>query len=387
MFDQPRIRRISTAAVALSLIAGAFGSTPAAASPAAPATQQRVIEAMTLRCAPRDGDVAAIGCRWSVPDGAAGVRLIRIALGSGMGRVAIHRADDPTENSFIDAPVRRGVRYLYAVRAVDADGRLVGAGRPVVTGVPALDEPPTVEVLRLRCAATGASTVRCGWSGPDEPARLLTLWRSVDGGARERVASFQPPFATSYGDRVPPSSSRAVYAVIATDGAGDIVARSRPDGVVFPDTGPPVIGVDPVESRPVETRPAETRPAETRPAETAARQRRGRRRRGRRRRSPSRPALCRPARSRRGRPRRDRSRRGRSRRDPSRRDPSRRGLPTSGPIRCRRGMENGRTDTCGGGAGGQGVMTTGTTTSWSPPPVPAITMRSLSCSDDTDPMS
>ncbi len=156
---------------------------------------------MHLDCTGRNRDVAAIGCRWTVPGDAAGVRLIRVALGSGMGRVTVHRTDDPSENTFVDTPVRRGVRYLYAVRAIDVAGRLVGASRPVVAGVSAHDEGAAIEALRLQCTASGVVTVRCEWTAPDAPARVITLWRSVDGGARERVASFRAPFPTSYGDR------------------------------------------------------------------------------------------------------------------------------------------------------------------------------------------
>ena len=218
------------------------------------------VEVMRLNCTAHDGDVAAIRCRWSVPDDAAGTRLLRVALGSGTGRVTVHRTDDPSANTYVDTPVRRGVRYLYAVRAIDAAGRLVGASRPAIAGVPVPDDPPAVEVLRLKCAATGADTVRCGWNAPIAPAGVLTLWRSVDGGVRERVASFRPPFATSYGDQVPAASSRAVYTVIATDGAGEIVARSRADGVTFSDVEPPAVDVGPTDRPPAETRPVETRP-------------------------------------------------------------------------------------------------------------------------------
>lgn len=277
--DQRRRRRhLAVVVAAVSIATGSAATTAAAdgrtarTEATASASPEVRTELMRLECAGRDGDVASIGCRWSVPDAATGIRLIRIALGSGMGRVTVHRTDDPTANTYVDSPVRRGVRYVYAVRAIDASGRLVGASRPVVAGV-ALPEPTGVEVLRLQCASTGAVTVRCAWSAPATPARVLTLWRSVDGGPRERVASFTGSFPTSYGDQVPASSSRAFYAVIATDGGGEIVARSRADGVTFPDVVPDVEVVPdappPVETRPVETRPVETAPPETRPVETA----------------------------------------------------------------------------------------------------------------------
>ncbi len=265
--------RLLGSAVVAAAAFGTLAATPVAAddigstADIAVERSEHRVEAMRLNCSARDGDVAAIGCRWSVPDGAAGIRLIRVALGSGMGRVTVYRTDDPTDNTHVDTPVRRGVRYLYAVRAVDSAGRLVGASRPVIAGVPKGDTP-AVEVLRLRCEATGTVTARCEWSLPDGPARVVTLWRSVDGAAREQVASFRVPFPTSYGDQVPSSSSRAVYAVIATDGAGEIVARSRADGVAFPDADPAAVDVDPVDTRPVETRPVDTRPVDSRPVDS-----------------------------------------------------------------------------------------------------------------------
>lgn len=211
-----------------------------------------VVDVLQLGCEGVDGDVAEIACRWTTPNDAAGVIVVRTALGTGHGRQIVFRTMDSSVNSFVDSPVRRGVRYLYSVRALDGNGSLLAASRLVVAGV-AAQSRPTVDVLRLDCSATGRDTVRCEWATPEPPARVLTLWRSVDGGARERVASFTNPFPSSYGDVVPSGTTRAVYAVIATDGAGEIVARSRPDGVALPtdDTGGDGLVATPVE-RPVE---------------------------------------------------------------------------------------------------------------------------------------
>lgn len=206
------------------------------------------LDVLALSCEGRDREVASVGCRWTVPVDAAGVRLVRVTLGSGEGRIVVHRTDDPSMNTFVDSPVRRGVRYLYAVRALDARGDVIAASRPVVAGVAPTDHG--VEALRLNCNATAATAVRCHWTDPESPARVLTLWRSVDGAARERVASFENPFPTSYGDTVRPGTSRVAYAVIATDGAGEIVARSRAEGVRMPLTD-----VRNSDRRPVDTRP------------------------------------------------------------------------------------------------------------------------------------
>ena len=248
-----------------------------------PTETREVFDVLQLRCEGKDGEVASVGCRWTMPEGAAGVKVLRVVVGSGAGRQTVYRTADASISSFVDSPVRRGVRYLYVVRAFDAEGRLVAASRPAVAGV-AVAPDPTVEVLRLDCTATGAETARCRWTAPASPARVLTLWRSVDGGVRERVASFANPFPTSYGDVVPTATSRAVYAVIATDGAGEIVARSRADGVAFPPVtvevrpdeaqrvDPPtdVADVEPVRpAAPDTTTPAPARPSITpQPAET-----------------------------------------------------------------------------------------------------------------------
>ena len=154
------------------------------------------------------------------------------------------RTDDTTVTAFADAPLRPGRRYAYSVQGLTAAGRVVASSRTVYVDVPDF-ETPSVEALRLQCAATDTDAgergrVRCAWSRPTEVApRAITLWRSVDGAARERVASFAAPFATSYRDVVPSGTSRVVYAVIGTDGDGEIVARSRPDAVTFRSTGTP----------------------------------------------------------------------------------------------------------------------------------------------------
>ncbi|MFK7919184.1 MAG: hypothetical protein AB8G14_14000 [Ilumatobacter sp.] len=236
------------------------------------------VDVLQLGCEGRvRDDVAAIGCRWTVPDGAVGVRLVRLAVGSGEARQVIHRTSDPWSNTFVDTEIRRGVRYLYVVQAIDAAGGIVATSRPAVAGV-APNPSPDVEVLRLDCSATGEVAVRCRWTVPIEPARTLTLWRSVDGAAREVVESFAAPFPTSYGDLVPTSTTRAIYAVIATDSSGEIVARSRADGVAFtvtpttipPTTIPPItippITVAPITVAPSTVAPSEADAVEVRPA-------------------------------------------------------------------------------------------------------------------------
>lgn len=103
-----------------------------------------------------------------------------------------------------------------------------------------VDPVRSPEVLRIECAAPAAVAghrvhIGCSWTLPTEaPVRQLTLWRSVDGGVRERVATFGWPFENSYRDVVPAGTQRVAYAIIGTNGVGRLVARSRADVVRLP---------------------------------------------------------------------------------------------------------------------------------------------------------
>jgi hypothetical protein len=217
-------------------VSTAYAATPAdnSAHLAAASSTDHRLEPLRLNCEVRlSDDIAGTQCAWSAPtsDAAAGVRLMRAAIGIDQGRQVVFRTTDLSVTEYVDTPIRTGVRYAYAVIAVNDVGRIVGRSRAVVTGVPA-DELPTVEPLRLHCRAgfselAQRNRVGCEWTLPDSPARTLTLWRSVDHSVRERVALFSPPFAASYLDVVPAGSTIVEYTVLATDGQGEIVARSR----------------------------------------------------------------------------------------------------------------------------------------------------------------
>lgn len=271
---RPRARWLAVAAIAASTLLTTAPIGPAAATDPVP-SEVDALDVLQLDCEGRERDGAAVvACRWTVPDGAVGVRMIRLAAGSGESREVVHRTSDPWSNTFIDTDIRRGVRYLYVVQAVGAAGQVVAMSRSAVAGVAQLRDP-TVEVLGLDCSATGDVTVRCAWSTPTVSARTLTLWRSVDGAIRERVASFAQPFPTSYGDVVPGSTSQSVYAVIVTDGAGDIVARSRSQVVEL--AGPtPTVRVEPepvvpaADPAPASTIPVTTVPVATVPVTTVS---------------------------------------------------------------------------------------------------------------------
>ena len=229
----------------------------AAASPspdADPVVARGPIEALRLNCEVEHAHVDSsadpvygVRCRWSVPTAgnAAGVRLLRVIVGQGTPRTQVFATRDLHDNTHFDAPLRPDHRYAYRVQALSSNGRIVSSSRTVTVAVSTHD----VEPLRLRCeAADGAADetrvhIGCRWTVPTEHrARSLTLWRSVDGGARERVVSFDQPFASSYRDVVTVGTSRVVYAVIATTGDGSIVARSRAEVVTVGDGGRPPIG-------------------------------------------------------------------------------------------------------------------------------------------------
>jgi|GEM_PF-1205783 len=238
------MRRMTTAAVlaAITTMLPIAVSTTHAASTAddsahiaaAVSTDHRP-EPLQLSCEARlSDDVAGARCAWSAPtsDAAAGVELVRVAIGSDQGRQVVFRTTDLSVTEHVDTPIRAGVRYAYAVIAVNNVGRIVGRSRTVVTGVPAA-EPPSVELLQLHCRAgssepTERNRVGCEWTLPTSPARALTLWRSVNDGARERVALFSTPFAASYGDVVSAGTTSVVYVVIATDGDGQSLPARGP---------------------------------------------------------------------------------------------------------------------------------------------------------------
>lgn len=142
-------------------------------------------------------------------------------------------------------------------RAIDA-ASLTGNELPGRADAGDLAVVTSPEVLRIECAAPAAVAgqrirIGCRWTLPtDAPVRQLTLWRSVDGAVRERVATFGWPFENSYRDVVPAGTSRVAYAVIGTDGSGDLVARSRADIVRLP-TRPTPTAVRPAEPAPEAT--------------------------------------------------------------------------------------------------------------------------------------
>jgi hypothetical protein len=228
------------------------------------------VEALRLECAVRATDAGpAVGCKWTAPTSkhAVGIRLYRFDPATDPHRRVIFRTHDLEIIHYTDAEVRPGHRYAYAVQSLNELGRVVGQSRTEWVEVP---KPPAVEVLLLACRLGRAhETIGCEWSRPESrDAYVVTLWRSVDGGARERVEQFRPSGPNAYRDPVPPGASEVTYTVIATSESDRPVARSRPETVRIPDVRP--TDVRPTDVAPTDVRPSDVAPTDAAPAAALA---------------------------------------------------------------------------------------------------------------------
>ena len=100
-------------------------------------------------------------------------------------------------------------------------------------------------------------------------AAVVSLWRSVDGGARELVEQFRPEGPAAYRDAVPAGARSVTYAVVATTDSDRVVARSRSVTVRIPQNHVRPVDTVPVDTRPVDTVSPDTVPPVTRPVATA----------------------------------------------------------------------------------------------------------------------
>ena len=184
------------------------------------------LEQLRLACHGRTNDEgrAAVGCEWSATglERAAGYRLERY---DGDAREVIFRTDDLTRTTFVDTKIRPGVRYIYRVAVLDADGTTIGVGGPVRAGVEADRE---LEALQLGCEARDAgSVVGCRWeSARSKEVAGYQLWRAVDRNGRELVHRGGSDI-TSYVDDDLGGAHVVHYTVIAVDADGEMIGRSR----------------------------------------------------------------------------------------------------------------------------------------------------------------
>jgi hypothetical protein len=208
----------------------------AVAIPGGPKVEAARPAPIRLECVVRTTEATpVVDCDWSKPtsDAAVGVRLLRLDPDVDTQRRTIFRTDDIEVGSYTDVEVRVGHRYAYAVQAVNANGRVVGQSRASWVRIPGEGTGQAIEVLRLECELVPEhDVIVCEWRASLGPAEsVITLWRSVDGRAREIVEQFRPTGPNIYRNPVPAGALEVTYAVVATSASGRIVGQSRPDTV------------------------------------------------------------------------------------------------------------------------------------------------------------
>lgn len=235
--------RIIALALCVAVLAPMFVANPAAAigaptgttAPSAGAADAERIDPpvrrlrAVLRCRGGIDDGAPqVTCRWRARTaGAAGFVLVRADAD---GRSVVYRSDDLGVRTFTDTDVEFDTRYRYRLVLVDSDGDRIGRSRVN----PAIVRSQRPEILGLECDGTDSEPVQvtCIWDAPTTTdAESVQLWRVVPGSARELVATVGPDVTTTT-DELPPSVTRARYAVLARNADGVIVARSRAEHLV-----------------------------------------------------------------------------------------------------------------------------------------------------------
>ncbi len=183
---------------------------------------------------------AVIGCHWSVVDSPR-VRVyqlwrIRDAADGGARRLMARiRAGEPLD--YTDTRVATRHTYTYKVVARAANGRKIAVSNRVTVRVPVPDE-----VLRLACALDGVgdqASVECKWSKTSHPrAARYVLWRSVDGGAREKIYRTGLDGRRSFVDTDVKPGQSIRYAVTVRTRAGHTVGKGGPVVVEIPANDP-----------------------------------------------------------------------------------------------------------------------------------------------------
>ena len=219
--------------------AAALGAAVAVAdiAPDRPVDPPVRFEELRLRCAAAATDAGrGVGCQWSqsAHPRFAGYRLVR---SDGEHREVVFRTHEVEVVRHLDTTVTPGVRYRYAVEVLDAHGRVIGRAGPVTAGVP----EPEPQDLRFGCERASDGDVRgitCRWVGAEGAVRGYVLYRSVDGGAREAIYRTGPDGRLGHVDGPLRPGHRYTYAVVALDGAGEVVGIGGPVTIGIPPPDP-----------------------------------------------------------------------------------------------------------------------------------------------------
>ncbi len=179
---------------------------------------------------------AVVECRWSAADSSR-VRVYQLLrtrdAADGGNRRLMARVRAGSSLAYTDARVAPGHTYTYKVVARTASGRRIAVSRPVVVRVPVPDE-----VLRLACAVDETAVepgVTCKWSDATHPrAARYVLWRSVDGGARERIYRTGLDGRLRFTDTEVKPGQTIRYAVVVKSRAGHRVGLGGPVVVEIP---------------------------------------------------------------------------------------------------------------------------------------------------------
>ncbi len=163
-------------------------------------------------------------CQWSV--GVAeysGVELWRGTGESGeLTRVKVFETSDPTVKTTTDTTIEVGKRYGYVLVVLGPEGNPRAVSNLSVVGV-----APPVERLQMVCRRAAERTIRCEWSAPQHPnASSVTLWATVDRGARRELVTLDPAAAGSFDFEVPNGAAVVRMALVSYNANDQVVGRS-----------------------------------------------------------------------------------------------------------------------------------------------------------------
>lgn len=177
---------------------------------------------LKIECiAGRPDGAPAVKCRWTAAEGARHYVLFRKVADTATEPEPIFRGSDTW---FVDRTVVEGTGYGYAVKALNADGQVIGRGG--IAWVRCCGEqPPEKQPMRLACMAgqpEGAPAVKCQWS-PLDGADHYVLYRKVEGADPERISTGTD---TTFVDRAVVDGTPYNYGVKALDAGGRVIGMS-----------------------------------------------------------------------------------------------------------------------------------------------------------------